>query len=248
MEHTSPDRPGLGGTNLVYYHLYPGVVIVLFYILAAPVAMAAGWPSLLALLIAEVLILAPLELAHLWRGQVGSLVQRFNQVTLFREPVKPMRYVVYVLLGFVACAILYIPAFPLGLWLRSEWFNWLPDWFGQAGGNGLPMQVMTLTFGIAIVTDGLVAPLVEELYFRGYLLPRMQHLGKLAPIVNALLFTLYHFWQPHNYPGIFMVSLVLSYATWWTRNVWVSVGIHSLVNVFGAVTGMLASAAGRLPY
>jgi membrane protease YdiL (CAAX protease family) len=37
---------------------------------------------------------------------------------------------------------------------------------------------------------------LKEYYFRGYLLPRMESWGKWAFVVNAILFSFYHFWQP----------------------------------------------------
>jgi AcrR family transcriptional regulator len=43
---------------------------------------------------------------------------------------------------------------------------------------------------------------VEELYFRGYLLPRISRFGGWAPVINCCLFALYHFWQPFNLPSL----------------------------------------------
>jgi membrane protease YdiL (CAAX protease family) len=37
---------------------------------------------------------------------------------------------------------------------------------------------------------------VEEMYFRGYLLPRISRLGAWAPLVNTVLFSLYHLFTP----------------------------------------------------
>jgi uncharacterized protein len=37
---------------------------------------------------------------------------------------------------------------------------------------------------------------VEEFYFRGYLLPRLSRFGNWAPLINAVLFSLYHFFTP----------------------------------------------------
>jgi uncharacterized protein len=36
----------------------------------------------------------------------------------------------------------------------------------------------------------------EELYFRGYLLPRLYRFGIWAPLINISLFSLYHYWTP----------------------------------------------------
>lgn len=51
--------------------------------------------------------------------------------------------------------------------------------------------------GIFLVT-GFVSPTMEDLYFRGFLLPRMAWMKKWPPLVEALLLALYHFcsaWQ-----------------------------------------------------
>ncbi|MFP4698574.1 MAG: CPBP family intramembrane glutamic endopeptidase, partial [Eubacteriales bacterium] len=42
----------------------------------------------------------------------------------------------------------------------------------------------------------LVAPIVEELYFRGYLLDRMRWMGNYGVILNVFLFAVYHFCSP----------------------------------------------------
>ena len=38
--------------------------------------------------------------------------------------------------------------------------------------------------------------MVEEMFFRGYLLPRISRLGAWAPLVNTVLFSLYHLFTP----------------------------------------------------
>lgn len=49
--------------------------------------------------------------------------------------------------------------------------------------------------------SGLIGPVVEELYFRGFLLPRISRLGRWAPLLNTVLFSLYHFFTPWQNPG-----------------------------------------------
>jgi membrane protease YdiL (CAAX protease family) len=99
-------------------------------------------------------------------------------------------------------------------------------------------------FLAGIVIDGLIAPVIEELFFRGYLLPRMAYLKHWAPIVNGTLFGLYHLWQPHNLPAIIGVGIVLSYVVWRKQNVWLGVFIHCTLNIVGAISGYLAASGG----
>lgn len=46
------------------------------------------------------------------------------------------------------------------------------------------------------MATGFIGPFIEELYFRGFLLPRMAWMKKWALLVEAFLFALYHIWSP----------------------------------------------------
>jgi membrane protease YdiL (CAAX protease family) len=81
--------------------------------------------------------------------------------------------------------------------------------------------------------SGLLAPVVEEMYFRGFLLPRMEHWGPTAPVLNSLLFAVYHFYFPGNVPGIFVAFLPLAYVVMVRKNWRIGVVFHSLVNLWG---------------
>jgi hypothetical protein len=52
------------------------------------------------------------------------------------------------------------------------------------------------------VFNGLVGPITEELYFRGFLLPRIDRYGIWAPVLNTFLFSIYHVWTPWRWPQI----------------------------------------------
>src|SRR5690349_1705919 len=167
-------------TKLLLLHLYPGLLILAFYLLVAPAVVSVGFPGMIALLGAELIILVPIGATHLknWKTPFNS---------------KPR--LIWIPFGFVACLILYAPMFSVGLWARTNLFSWLPSWFYDPGFDWASRQALIITFSLGILIDGIVGPLVEELYFRGYLLPQMK--GWSAPLINAALFTLYHFWQPH---------------------------------------------------
>lgn len=77
----------------------------------------------------------------------------------------------------------------------------------------------------------IAGPIVEELYFRGYLLPRIAYLKGFAPLINALLFALYHFWQPYALFTVTLFALPLAYAVWWKRNVYLPIIVHCLTNL-----------------
>ena len=84
-------------------------------------------------------------------------------------------------------------------------FGWLPDWFVRP--IDLDRARRLQPRGVArdarrlFRPQRLRGPIVEELYFRGYLLPRMEWMGRWAPLVNVSLFSLYHFWSPWQILG-----------------------------------------------
>ena len=143
------------------------------------------------------------------------------------------------LLLFLCWGVLSIALSPIALYLETHLPAWLPVWATQGALiNGLtscpPIQ-RNITLVLAILFSGFVAPVVEELYFRGFLLPRMEHWGWAAPIVNALLFAVYHFYFPGNVPAIFVVFVPISYVVMVKKNWRIGVVVHSMSNLCGVL-------------
>jgi uncharacterized protein len=86
--------------------------------------------------------------------------------------------------------------------------------------------------GLALFAVNAVAgPIVEEVYFRGYLLPRISRFGAWAPLINTVLFSIYHFFTPWQNIGRIIGLLPLVYFVWWKRSIHISIAVHVLGNV-----------------
>ena len=72
--------------------------------------------------------------------------------------------------------------------------------------------------------------LVEELYFRAWLLPKMQNLGAASWAVNGLAFAFYHTFQLWLLPQIIPLSLFMAFVVYKTKSIWPAFVIHLLVN------------------
>ena len=92
-----------------------------------------------------------------------------------------------------------------------------------------------MTLGAFLMLNGVVGPIVEELYFRGYLLPRMDRLGRWAPLVNVSLFSLYHFWSPWQVLARILGIGPMVFAVRWKRNVYLGILIHCALNLIGVL-------------
>jgi membrane protease YdiL (CAAX protease family) len=92
-------------------------------------------------------------------------------------------------------------------------------------------------FGLPV--NVIAGPVVEEMYFRGYLLPRISRFGAWAPLLNTVLFSLYHFFNPFQFIGRIGSFRPLAYGAWWKRNIYVSMIVHVLYNFTAYVFTLL---------
>jgi membrane protease YdiL (CAAX protease family) len=220
----------------IVLHLLPGALGTIWYVLAAPIAMRFGLPALLALYSAIVPIIA-FELGYL-------LFRRSADQRLLSADQPPRRLA----LGQLAVLVLLSLAVALlGSWLlapveayaASKLFAWLPGWYRFAD---LPQYAarysratLLAALAVGLALNGVAAPIVEELYFRGYLLPRLARYGRWAALINAALFSLYHFWAPWQLLSRVIVVLPWAWAAQRKQTIAVGVICHCLLNVVGTL-------------
>jgi uncharacterized protein len=94
-----------------------------------------------------------------------------------------------------------------------------------------------------LVAVALLAPIVEELVFRGLLLPRMRAaFGRGDVVANGTLFTLYHLHQPWSMPATLIDGIVnQAYATRRFRSTWMGLASHTAPSflVIGVVLALV---------
>jgi len=78
--------------------------------------------------------------------------------------------------------------------------------------------------------------LVEELYFRAWLLPKMQYLGQMSWVINAMGFALYHSFQLWLLPQILPLSLLMAFIIFKTKSIWPALCIHMVANSLAIAT------------
>lgn len=93
-----------------------------------------------------------------------------------------------------------------------------------------------------IVVAIFIAPILEELMFRGIILPYFtQRVGlKISTVFVSILFAVMHFHLPSFIP-LLMLSALLCFAYWRTSSLWVCIGIHM---IFNSVTILALNIAG----
>ena len=126
----------------------------------------------------------------------------------------------------------------LSLSLQNNLFSWLPEWanLGDYLLNKANYSTLSLkTSWILLAVASLLFPIAEELYFRGYVLPKTNHLGKWSPVVHTLFFALYHLWSIWLFPIRFIATLPLYYFVWKHKNIYLGIVVHCILNIVGDV-------------
>jgi uncharacterized protein len=231
-QHTLPRSLGM--------HLLPGVLTAAIFYGAAPLVMAAGYPAIAAGVLAGALGVTGFELAWLLREAHRRTGRRSLSAVLPYRPGPFTRRRAALVVGLLVWAVLAsMLTADARTALRVALFWWMPGWAVAP----LPADVAdTATTSVLVLTAVgyvlvlvVVAPIVEELYFRGYLLPRLARLGVLAPLVNVVLFALYHLWKPWDALTLVVVLAPMVYVVWHTRDIRIGIAVHVGLNGLGFV-------------
>jgi membrane protease YdiL (CAAX protease family) len=236
--------------QLVLLHLVPGALATLVFVLLAGPVESAGYPSLAAFLIAIALAIVPFELGvTVLSGRRRTNGDGLLAAVPYRRPMSRRDWMLLapglLVAGVVGFGLLALIEQPI----RHALFGWLPAWFVSP----VPLEsiddysrsawIITLVAYGAL--NGVVGPVVEELYFRGFLLPRMSQFGRWAPLLNVLLFSIYHFWSPWQILSRVAGVSPLAYAVWRKENVYLGIVVHVMLNTISVVT-VVAIVMGRV--
>jgi membrane protease YdiL (CAAX protease family) len=243
-----PTEPQMDIGRSTVLHLVPGALVTVFALLIAPPVTRLGYPPLLALYLAILGVLIPLEFGYLlyqgWR-QAGTLT--FASIVLYRESMPRWQLALWavLLIGWgLACFLLLAP---VDAYLAETLFSWMPAWtlpVGRApGAVDYARSALLTTHVVGLVLNGIAGPLVEELYFRGYLLPRLSRFGMFgSTAINVLLFSLYHFFSPWQNVTRIVALLPMVYLVARKRSIYLSIWAHCGLNTLGVIAALVGVA------
>lgn len=222
-------------------HLLPGILVGAFYFAIAQPIRNLGYPSLAALILAAIVILIPFELGFLlYQGKKINGTFSLEGIVLYRQRISLSQYLLWVPVIVVLMGLLFAGLTPISGFLETL-FTWLPQSLHLDMGLGgeYSKSALIITYLFAFIFVVLIAPTVEELYFRGYLLPRMPRSKGWAPILHSALFALYHTWTPWMAITRTIGMLPLIYIVQRKRNIYLGIIIHWLANVVDIIVGIV---------
>lgn len=227
-KHTTPQS--------VFLHLFPGIAVGIFYFLALKPVASIGYPSFFALLLAFAMILIPLELGFLlYQGKKETGRFALKGIIRYQNPLPWWQYLVWGSVIFVIVGTIMMLLKPFDAFLEKHLFFWMPAMNMGLDGH-YSKKILIVTYSLAFLINVVLAPMIEELYFRGYLLPRMQ--GKFSLMIHSFLFALIHVFTPWMIISRTIGFLPILIGTT-KKNIYVGMIAHMLCNATGFVTGIV---------
>lgn len=225
----------------IILHLLPGILVGICYYAITPIVKLHGFPSVMALILSGLFILLPLEMGLLLYQKRKKGVSSLKGILTYTKSLKNWEYLVYTLVIIVLSGIafkifsftsdlllpllLQIPAeMQLDMGLSDEYLK----------------SRLIITYALFLILIVIVLPIVEELYFRGYLLPRMPSKLKVwTELIHSGLFALYHTWTPGLFIARTIGVLPLVYMVKRKENIYIGIMAHCLINSIDFMIGLV---------
>lgn len=219
------------------YHLLPGVPILMFYLWMGPILLRKGFPAAFTLCLAIPLLLIPIQLTVLLViGFRKNRRIRWKGVLDYQEKGTFKDYLMFCTAIVVWSGIIFgLLQKPLAAFFQKQVFSFLPDWMLENTFEG-SRSILTITFVLVMVFGNILGPLTEELYFRGFLLPRIRGNDGKKAMLNAFLFALYHFWSPWDLVVRTIAVLPVAFVTIKKRNLYLGMASHIALNVLSSLS------------
>jgi membrane protease YdiL (CAAX protease family) len=216
--------------KLIFLHLFPGIALSIMYIFFSKVGILAGYPKVVILGFSIIFSTIPIELGYLFyvaKKEEGT----FNifKILGLKGKLKVKVFILYSLSLIIVGGILLIALKPLSNYLLKTVFSWIPSWYNFVQDLSLFSKnyiIIAILVNFFILT--LIVPIIEELYFRGFLLARMKWMGKYSVLFNVILFSVYHFYSPWTIITKIAMMLPLCYFVYKKDSLKLGILVHCL--------------------
>jgi len=227
--------------KILFMIFVPSSILTAIYIIVGGLNQTV--PSLLLFYICATLLLFPIELGvvlHASKKEYG----RYSLKSAFANYNKMSWWKIFLygafLFGFAG--LMSVALAPLENNLFAPISNKLKqsipayfDWQNIEYLKQYSKDILLLTCISYFILNVFVGPIIEELFFRGYLTSKISRFGNFAPLIITILFSLYHLWLPFN--NLFRISIFFpaAWLAWKKKNIFISIVFHCLCNLLSTI-------------
>lgn len=218
--------------EIVAHQLAPGLVSLVVYVALAAL-LRDSWVPLIAILFSSILLgEAPASWylmirAQRARGAPVSLTALFP----WHRGVGFVRFAALgVLLSLGGMVTVFGLASAAEPSIQRAFFDWVPSWLllesGPEAFSDMSRAGLVLAWALSGFVGITIGGVTQELYHRGFLLPRSAHLGWPAVPLNAGLFAVGHFVAPWGWPFFFLGASLWGAAVYRWRSIQLGLAGH----------------------
>ncbi len=226
--------------QITLYHLFPSLPILFVVVVCSNPIWGFGFPIFLSLMIAIILGLLPTQwiIMYMYARKNGM---KIKNIIGFTEKMPVSKTIIFAVPCLLFALFIFMVIAPVEhpIWTI---FDWIPNWFriDRFVPGTQEKSLLMVTVILNFIFNGFAGPLTEELYFRGFLLPRMNKLGKIAPLTNIILFSMYHLFTPWENITRILALTPFVYTVWFNKNIRIGMVIHCSLNTLSCI-GMFFS-------
>jgi membrane protease YdiL (CAAX protease family) len=221
-------------------HLAPGALLSIVFLAGAPFVMRAGGSSYLALVLSIPCSLVPFVLGVFFFEKKRTGRNFLFLITPLRNPrVSMLETLVGIIILWITAQAFYYFLAPISRTILSAFTDLMPSWAINLD-NLDPSDISTQTLFLGLFLSGFVGSIIQELYFRGYLLPRMSVPGIWGSVLHAALFSIFHFYCFWRAIEFFVIFLPLVLYVKRKGNLLTVIIIHIMFNSLGIIIALIS--------
>ena len=215
--------------------LLPGILYVILALIITPAILLLGFPTLFVLILTDIIVIVLLELSILlFISKKKANKYSLKNVVPYTKKMPVLHFIGYLVVLIVYGYLISMLLSPISVIMKESLFSWMPEVFLTEAINptSFSLTILLITAIFAFIIIGVAVPIVEELYFRGFLMSRISRLGKIwTPLTIVILWAIYHFWAPWNVLTFIVLYFPIAWVVIRTENVYLSIITHSFANI-----------------
>lgn len=240
------DLSKLSTGKMIMLHILPGIINIITILVLIPLVESMGVKPIISSVTAGYLAVF-ISMITVQFGILLYISKKTNasydisHLIIFNNKSKIYEYIIFIAIVIIWAMIVSTLLEPMENGIRDSLFSFVPDSMAlrNVDLNSLPKNQLIIAALLGVLANGLIAPITEETYFRGYLLPRIKASSKLAPIISAILFSLYHFFSPWQFLSRVLTMVPVYYWVVKRKNIKFSLLAHLLINCYTSIALLL---------
>ncbi|MDR1537474.1 MAG: CPBP family intramembrane metalloprotease [Clostridiales bacterium] len=215
----------------ILLHLVPGLINIAVYASILPLAKKSGVTLITAYYLTVLASILPVQLSTMI----------FVDFNIFKLIPCLKKSKVFEYLAFTVVFVAYVALLARYKSIENNYIWFVPAFkWSESTLTEFSKGSLIFTSILGMFTHGIIAPLTEEFYFRGYLLSRINLSPFWAVVVNTALFSLYNFFSPWGLSSRLFIMLPVYYWVMKKNNIKFSIVAHMSANLFYSSINLIA--------